>query len=688
MIAYYKTEVPFLRLVLFFILGISISITQNLAANFITEFVFYCSCGLTLFSAFFYQRSQLYLKRDFTGFLIYFTVLMAGIVITNQRKEIYFPNHFSKFKARELVAVINESPKIKGDIARFTAKIEGNITDKKITPTIGNLLIALRFDSTKNLNLKYGDLIILKAKYQETEPSYNFAEFNYRRFLSLQNIYHQTFINQKQIAVIDTNKGNPIIAFALKFTEQQVAKINNYLTDKDAKAVASTLVLGYRQTLDKDLLLTYSNTGTMHVLSVSGMHVAIVAMLLDFLLGFMNRKKKLKIIKTLIIIALVWFYALITGLAPSITRAAIMITFVLIARTKARPVNVFNVLGFSAFVILLYNPFSLVNVGFQLSYIAVGGLIYLYPKVSLWYQPENKIIKSIWAVMAVSISAQIATAPFSLFYFHQFPVYFILSNVFIVIPATLIMYTGFTFLFVASIFPQLKLIAVILEKLILFNNNGLKFIEEIPHANITQVWLNKYEIVLCYFLIFAVLFSLKHLKFLRMSLLLLVALIVSISYKEFQHIQQKNVVFFALRKNTAVTFVKGRTAIVLTDLDEKDFTYLFSVKPYLDSCQVSKIQLLNPHDTAGEKTYIFEGKVLKIIDQTGFTISPTKYDWLLLSTDRIVNLKPIVSSNNFKNLLIDGRNRDFVIEKLKAQANTLNLSVKTLKREFAVEYKF
>ncbi len=687
MIAYYKTEVPFLRLVLFFIIGICISITQNLVSSLVYDIVFYSFCGLTLFGALFYQTLKLYLKRDLTGVLVYCTMLMAGIVITNQRKEIYDPTHFSKIESKELIGIVNENPKLKGDIARFTLIVEANVEDKNLIPSTGKLLVALRFDSTKTLALKYGDRILLASKYKETEPPYNFAEFNYRRFLALQNIYHQTFINQKQIAVIGTQQGNPIIAFALKFRDQQVKKIKNYLVDKDARGVASTLVLGYRETLDRDLLTTYSNTGTMHVLSVSGMHVAIVAFLLNFLLGFMNREKKLRIARALLIISLVWFYALITGLAPSVTRAAIMISFVLIARAKSKSVNIFNVLGLSAFIILLYNPFSLVNVGFQLSYIAVGGLIYLFPKVNSWYHPKNVIIKAAWSVMAVSISAQLVTAPFSLFYFHQFPVYFILSNLFIVIPATLIMYGGFAFLLSATFIPQLKIFAIILEKTIIFTNDGLKLIENIPHANITQVWFDKTEIFLSYCLIFAILFSLKKLIFLRISALLLVLLIVSITYKEFNHIQQKNVTFFSLRKNTAIAFIKGRSAVLVTDLDTDEFTYLFSVKPYLDSCHINHIEFLNPHQTAGEKIYRFEGKKLKIIDHTGFNKVLSKQDWLLLSTDRVFNLSSVLSSNDSHALLIDGRNRDCIINTIKSQAEKLKLPVKILKREFAIEYK-
>lgn len=688
MIAYYKTEVPFLRLVFCFIIGVSISITQNLAPNFAYEIAFYGLCGITLFSAIFYKRTQFYLRRDITGLIIYATILMAGMVITNQRKQVYYPNHFSKISSKELIGVIDENPKVKGDIARFVLNIDANIDGKKLSKTTGKLLVALRIDSTKTLGLKYGDRIILASKYKETEPPYNFAEFNYRRFLALQNIYYQTFINQKQIAVIETDQGNPIVAFALAFRDQQVAKIRNYLTDKDARGVASTLVLGYRETLDRELLATYSNTGTMHVLSVSGMHVAIVAFLLNFLLGFMNRKKKLMIAKTLLIISLVWFYALITGLAPSITRAAIMISFVLIAKAKSKSVNIFNVLGLSAFIILLYNPFSLVNVGFQLSYIAVGGLIYLYPKISLWYSPENPIIKAAWSVMAVSIAAQLVTAPFSLFYFHQFPVYFMLSNLFIVLPATLIMYAGFAFLLFATLIPQLKIFAVILEQTIIFTNTGLKFIEDIPHANITQVWFDKTEILLGYCLIIAILFSLKNLRFLRLSTVLLAFLIISLTWKEFNHIQQQNVTFFSLRKNTAVAFVKGRSAVLVTDLDAQDFTYVFSVKPYLDSCHINNIQFLNPHLTESEKIYNFEGKTLKIISKGGFNKMLSEEDWLLLSSDRVFNLAEVLSSNDFNTLLIDGRNRDFVINSLKLQAEKLKLPIKILKREFAVEYKF
>ncbi len=687
MIAYYKTEVPFLRLIVFFIIGITISITYNLAPSVLYNSLFYLFSFSLIVSALLYKTFKLYLKRDFIGILLYLTLVLAGIVITNQHKQIYHDHHFSKHPSQELLAVITEQPKVKGDVARFIVEVKSNVNQGKINPSKGKLLVALRFDTTKNLNLHYGDLIILKSKYRITEPAYNPAEFNYRRYLSFQNIYHQTFINQKQVSIVDTDQGNPLIDFALKFRETQVVKFNQLLENDEAKAVASTLILGYRADLDKSLLSTYSNTGTMHVLSVSGMHVAIVVLLLNYLLSFMDRHKQSRIIKTVLIISLVWFYALVTGLAPSVTRAALMISFVLIAKSMARPVNIFNVLAISAFILLLYNPFTLLNVGFQLSYLAVGGLIYMHPKIASLYHTENKVIKFIWSVMAVSMAAQIATAPFSLYYFHQFPVYFILSNVFIVVPATLIMYLGFAFLIVASYLPQISIIGDLLNASIIFTNNGLKVIEQIPHANITQVWLNSFEIILCYLLIFLLFLARSHVYILRLALLCGFVLIVSVTAKEFNHIQQKNVLFFSLRKNTAVAFIKGRNAVVVTDLAHDEFTYLFSVKPYLDSCHVNNVSFVNPHLNKGETVYQFQNKSLKIINHSVYKSAKSSADWLLLSSDKVLDLVRISALNKFQHLLIDGKNRDFVIDGLGKQADELGLNHHVLKRKYALEYK-
>lgn len=687
MIAYYKSEVPFIRLVLCFIIGIVSAIYFNIAPSNYYLLFWIIICSLFIAIIIFLKKRIIYLHSYLFGFFIYLIMILSGIIICNQHKEIFKEHHFSKIPSKQLIVYLLEEPKIKGDIARFNVEVTNNIQEKNLFKTQGKLLLAMRFDTTKNINLHYGDLILIKSKYKETEPAYNPSEFDYKRFLSYQQIYYQSFINQKEIKKLAEHAANPIKEFALKFRERQIEKFNNYLKDSSVRAVASTLILGYRAELSKDILQTYTKTGTMHVLSVSGMHVGIVVYLLAFMLIFLNKSKRGRILQAIIIISLVWFYALITGLAPSIERAAIMTTFIMLAKARSLKANTFNIIAITAFIILIFDPFAIINVGFQLSFIAVSGIIYLQPLIYNFYITSNKILDWIWKIMSVSIAAQIATAPISLYYFHQFPVYFIFSNIFIFIPAILIMYFGLFFLLLYFVPPIAKFLAWCLEFTINLTNDGLKLIEHIPHANITQIWWGSLEILLFYAFFLLAFASIQNKKLRSYSYFTLLILISSISLKAFQHIKQKQALFFSLRKNTAVALIKGNNAVLITDLKPDEFTFLFSVKPYLDSCQVDYIQWINPHLTQNEKMFSFEGKKLKIINHQSENFVDSKQDWLLLSSNKKQDLQSIKNTNSFQMLFIDGKNRDFIIEDFKNQAQKLNLKPNILKRNFAVEIK-
>lgn len=687
MIAYFKTEVPFLRLLIFFICGISLAVVFNLPPSFLLKISWLVLFVLIMILSLSFRKSKIYLHSYLIGILIYIELFLSGIVLCCQHKEIFNPNHFSKFPSDELVVIVVEEPQIKGDIARFNVEVKDNIYHQHIQKSIGKLLLAMRFDTTKALNINYGDELLIKSKYNETEPPYNPAEFNYKRYLSFQQVYHQSFINKKQTVKLAEHQGNFLKKAALNFRKQQVEKFRKYLPDADAQAVAATLILGYRDNLSRDILDAYSKTGTMHVLSVSGMHVAIVVLLLDFLLRFLDKNRKAKMIKALMMIALVWFYSFITGLAPSVERAAIMLTFILLAKAFGKKVNIFNIIAIAAFIILIENPFAITNVGFQLSFIAVSGLIYLQPKIYDLYTPQNKFISICWSCISVSVAAQLATAPISLYYFHQFPLYFIISNLFIALPAVLIMYTGIAFLAGSFSVFWMKFIGWILNSLIGFTNAGLMQVEQIHYANITQIWLSFFEIVLFYLLLFLILQSFQQKSYWKYSFGLIFILVMMKSFQAYAHMKQKQATFFSLRKNTAVALIDGRSAMLITDLQPDEYTFQFSVKPYLDSCQIQQIQFENPHRTKSEKLYTFDGHQLKIIHQSDKNLPQQNVDWLLLSGDRIYDLKPILEQNTYQKLFIDGKNRDFVINNFQEQLAKQNQTAHTLKRNFAVEIK-
>ncbi|WP_449438588.1 ComEC/Rec2 family competence protein [Pedobacter steynii] len=171
----------------------------------------------------------------------------------------------------------------------------------------------------------------------------------------------------------------------------------------------------------------------------------------------MNRNSLLKIGKVAIIIALVWFYALLTGFSPSVLRSAIMLSVFIIAKSFNRQSNSYNIISFTAFCLLLYDPFLIWDVGFQLSFLAVLGLIYLQPKIQNWWHPKNKWINKLWEVTAMSLAAQFITYPLSVYYFHQFPIYFLISNLFIMVPIALLMYLGIIILMGKLVFWFLSL---------------------------------------------------------------------------------------------------------------------------------------------------------------------------------------------------------------------------------------
>jgi len=684
MIAYFKEEIPFFRYIWLFIAGVGISIYLDKPVSYLLYY------WITIFLLLISFLGISYLKRIFThnyvaGFITSLLFLLSGMLFCDSNKEIYHPKHFSKIASEQLIVVIDETPKIKGDIARFVVNVNRCINKNSLTIAKGNLLLAMRFDTLQSFGLKYGDQLIIKSKFKDTEPAYNPAEFNYKRFLAYKQIYHQSFINIKETKKIATEKGNPIIHEALIFREKQVDKFRKFLKFKDSQSVASTLILGYRAELDQHILDAYSKTGTLHILSVSGMHVAIVVLLLNFIFKPLQKYKYGKPVKLFLMIALIWFYSLIAGLAPSILRAALMLSLVLIARYFSKKVNTFNVISIAGFVLLLYDPFTLMNVGFQLSFLAVLGLIYLQPKIYKLFVFDNKIIDFFWSCAAVSIAAQLATTAISLYYFHQFPVYFIISNLYMTIPAVLIMYGGIFFLLFSFWEIAMQVLGYLLNYMIDYTNKGLIIIEQIPFANITQVWFNKTEILLFY-AILIILISFRHkIIYLKIALCLAILFIGIHSYCTLNHIKQHKAVFFALRKNTAVAILKGRSAVLITDLDSMEYTYRFSVKPYLDSCRIVKVKFINPHHSLEEKIYFAGNKSLKIINHKNHTFNASKTDWLLLSGDKIYNTQQLLATHNAKKIFIDGKNRDFIIKGLVSQLQNTKANISVLKRQRAVE---
>jgi competence protein ComEC len=460
----------------------------------------------------------------------------------------------------------------------------------------------------------------------------------------------------------------------------------------DAIAVASTLILGYKADLSNDILQAYSKTGTIHVLSVSGAHVAIIYVLLNFLLSFLDKYKHGRIIKTITIITLIWYYSMLTGFSPAVCRASIMITMVIIGKAYSRYINTLNILAISAFALLIYDPYLIADVGFQLSYLAVFGLVVLQPIIYKWAEFKNKWADRLWMLCSASIAAQVITFPLSAYYFHQFPIYFLVSNLFMLIPSTIIMYVGISYLLLPQIPFLPAALGFVLEHTILLTNKVLIFIEYQPFASISKIWLTTLEYLLLYIIIgFTFYFLFKPKKWILKGLLAATLFLsIVISFKRWETNRSSDLVFLNLRKHSGMVFREGNSAIVVSDLADTDKNYKYSIQPYLDSCKIYNVHICNLNEKSTSTYFLkhdnliqFRDKRIVIIDKQHAGIKQKgkfNVDYLFVTGNPNVDITYLNKNYNYQMLVIDGNNSNTLCDRLKNEASLLHIKYKILKR--------
>jgi len=264
--------------------------------------------------------------------------------------------------------------------------------------------------------------------------------------------------------------------------------IKKYIPQQESQGIAEALLIGYQDDVDKELLQSYSNTGVVHIIAISGLHISMVyALLVKFFIPFKRKKFISTWVQPFFILLAIWLFTLVAGAAASIVRAAVMFSFITIAQLLLKKHSIFNTLAASAFCMLVYNPFVLWDVGFQLSYAAVCSIIiFQKPLYHLLYF-RNKIADTLWKLNTVTLSAQLLTLPFILFYFHQFPNYLFIANLIAVPLSGFILYGEITLMALAWFPPLAKITGIAMSYLIHVMNACIHFIEKLPFATTQNI---------------------------------------------------------------------------------------------------------------------------------------------------------------------------------------------------------
>ena len=546
---------PLLRPLLALILGIIIQTNCCLNGHLILVLVF---LNIGLFFVF------KYLIPSFNALLIHALFLQFNILLLGIGMIFFIEFQYAKFQneieKRSLAFVqIENSHLTSVQSENYTVALYTSAYNNENYSYCGKLLLKRK----NNQKLKIGQCFQINVSeihaFVKTENEY---DFDFASYYLRKGIFAE--LNQQakitELTTADTNS----IQFWINFFQRYLKEfILNKIQDKDSSAVLLALIDGEDAFISKELIKAYAALGTLHVLAVSGMHVNLLFGILEVVfIAFKRPRFKYPIL--LIQLILIWLYALVCGFSPSIIRASLMITLNVFAKAMNRPQSQLNLLINSAFLMLLYQPNLLFDTGFQLSFMAVLGLLVLYDSVFNLFQPKNKYSNAIWTLCAASISAQIACLPLSIYYFHQLPLLFLPANLISIPVCTIAIYWGLVLVCIPFL-PNFLWTA--LSNLLAFNNHQTCYLSKLKFATIDKLYLSQSACILLAIVIalFYMYFKFKSMKAFQMALLLMIAIQLQTIKRNYDLSNQRKIQIYAYGNHPGIAINIGQSALVLAD---------------------------------------------------------------------------------------------------------------------------
>lgn len=428
------SKYPLLPPALALVMGVLCARLVNYPSNVYTSVGLFVLIALGVGSSGFTVKTRM--RRHLLAIPVLLAFVLLGFWRAGSTEPLHQYDHFSNYMREDGIfqaRIFNLRP---GENSlRAQVEIEGAVRNDQLQRTRGRALVYLS-PTAASSNLQLGDRILLKADFKPIQPPLNPGSFDFKKYWSNQYIYHQVFLKSDEDWRVLARQNRNWVMRAGQLRDRWVEGFRPHLAP-DELAVAAALVLGKRDLISEDLRSAYADTGAVHVLAVSGLHVGIVAgILLWFFRQLLpGQKGWIRWFRLLACIIGIWGFALITGFSPSVQRAALMFSVLLLGLERQRRSPLFNSLALAAIVILMYDPRQLFAVGFQLSFAAVAGIGLFQKTISQWWLPNTRILRPVWSVMSVSLAAQIGTLPLVMYYFQQFPLYFLLSGSLVILTA-------------------------------------------------------------------------------------------------------------------------------------------------------------------------------------------------------------------------------------------------------------
>ena len=555
--------IPFLRL--------SVALATGIFLCSYVVFPFWLAVSfviLFLFFQIFLNLKHSYRTSSLHGTAVHLFLVFAGIFLYQNYN---LPPRF--FENGKFIATVLEVPQEKQNSYKSLLKIEGFQTADSFVKANEKVLVYFGKD-TAAVKLRPGEKILFSTSPQALKNNGNPFEFDYKRYMERRKIYRQVYLSSDKWAKTCLPESKSIFVKAELARKKLLEIYERQKLGENEFEILSALTLGYKRELDPEIQQVFSASGAMHVLAVSGLHVGIIYGFMVLLLGFLNRTRVGRLVFTIISVSMLWGFAFITGLSPSVMRASTMFSFVILGKCANRQTNIYNTLAASAFILLIINPNNLFEVGFQLSYSAVFGIVFMQPKLVALLSVKNKILNYFWELLTVSVAAQISTFPFVIFYFNQFPSYFWISNLFVIPAAVVLIPLAIGMLALSGI----PVISVLFSKVINFIISTLysllKGIEELPFS-VLNISISEVEFILTLLLLLAVFVLIKtqKVRLVTITLAILFLLTGTSTFLKFKAQNQKEIIVYNNTQNRIVQFISGKTNYVITDKEPAENSF-------------------------------------------------------------------------------------------------------------------
>lgn len=511
--------------------------------------------------------------------------------------------------------------------------------------------IALSIKKHKTI-FNIGDLLLIKQKPTPIAPPRNPKDFDYQHYMNAKGIFFQQYINEGELLVISKGSVFSPINVALSIKRKAAELLKKAKLNKDNEAILAALLLGDKTNISSEIKKSFASAGVMHVLAVSGLHVGFFYLAIHWIFGLLGKTKKAILIKSCLAIIIIWSYVLITGLHASTTRAAIMFSLIALGESLNKKSAAQNSVGLSILILVIANPAIVLDVGFQLSHLAVIGIIYLQPHLSSLVKSKYWIINTLWQWTAVSIAAQIVTFPLIIYYFGSFPLLFIPANLIIIPLVYIAFFSGILMLVLGS---SLTWLSTLVDTTINIIKLALQTITSTDFALIKGIETSLFDTTVLYLMIILAytFFRYKKPKYIYWLSSFTLILSISMTHNEWGKFRKKEIIFYSVNNEFKASYYHNGIEDIWRD-QQLDLN-----QPLHPDNEKSKLQYPGLEIKVWNALKIMR---LKHINQENQSLLKKEKVDVLILADNIGSKIDLETLPKFKHLVLDNTNKKWVVD--------------------------